>query len=212
MSEEKERIKKLFKFENESWEKGKKLVAGIDEAGRGALAGPVVAAAVVFDKETFIENVDDSKKLTEKKREALFDEIQTKAKFFGIGIVGQKRIDEINILQATFEAMNLAVQELEIKPDILLIDGNKSPKTEIPTKTIIKGDSLSFSIACASILAKVTRDRIMKTLVESENDIYGFAKHKGYGTTEHRRKITQLGYSEFHRKSFRLKELFSKSE
>ncbi len=208
MNEEKKRIRRLFKFEKEFWKEGKKLVAGIDEAGRGALAGPVVAAAVIFEKETYIENVDDSKKLTEKKREELFEEIQSRAKFFGIGIVWEKRIDEINILQATFEAMNLAVENLESQPEILLIDGNKSPRTEIPTKTIVKGDSLSFSIACASILAKVTRDRIMKTLVEPENDVYGFAKHKGYGTAQHRKKIVELGYSEFHRKSFKLKEFY----
>lgn len=211
MNEEKKRIRKLFEFEKRFWKEGKKLVCGVDEAGRGALAGPVVAASVIFEKPTFIENVNDSKKLTEKKREELFTEIKSKAKNFGIGIVWQKRIDEINILQATFEAMNLAVKDLKIQPEVLLIDGNKSPKTEIPTKTIVKGDSLSFSIACASILAKVTRDRIMKTLVEPEKDVYGFAKHKGYGTAAHRKKIVELGYSEYHRKSFKLKEFYQLS-
>ncbi|MCC7429658.1 ribonuclease HII [bacterium] len=201
------RIQKLFEPEKDFWDKGFRLVCGIDEAGRGALAGPVVASAVVFESETFIEGIDDSKKLSAKKREKLCEEIKQKAKYFGIGIVWQARIDEINILQATFEAMQKAVSELPEKPDFLLVDGNQKPKTEIPTKTIIKGDSLCFSIACASILAKVTRDKLMENLVLREQDFYGFRQNKGYGTKFHREKITELGYSEFHRKSFKLKEL-----
>ena len=178
-----------------------KVVAGIDEAGRGPLAGPVVAAAVIFDENTFIPKINDSKKLTEKVREKLFDEIIKCAISYGIGIIHQEEIDEINILQATLKAMKLAAEQLVIKPDLILIDGNKSFISKTPTKTIVKGDSQSFSIAAASILAKVTRDRIM--IAESKNHPeYLWSKNKGYGTQEHRDAIVKYGAVPLHRKSF----------
>lgn len=178
-----------------------KLIAGVDEAGRGPLAGPVVAAAVIFDENTIIPKVNDSKKLTEKLREELFDEIIKKAKCYGVGIVDQREIDEINILQATLKAMQIAVSELKIEPNLILIDGNKSFNSNIEIKTIVKGDAKSFSIAAASILAKVTRDRIM--LAESEKyPEYLWSKNKGYGTKEHIAAIKKFGKTEFHRNSF----------
>ncbi|MFC2135565.1 ribonuclease HII [Bacteroidota bacterium] len=177
------------------------LIAGIDEAGRGPLAGPVVAAAVIFENDTFIPGINDSKKLSEKKREILFDEIIDKAAAVGIGIVDHKTIDSINILQAALRAMSNAVSSLKIKPDLILIDGNKKFHTEIPAQTVVKGDQKSFSIAAASIVAKVTRDKIM--IKHSPNfPQYLWHKNKGYATKAHIAAIKEFGYTHLHRKSF----------
>lgn len=197
-----------FSLEKENINKGYAFVAGVDEAGRGPLAGDVYAACVILDENNLPEGLDDSKKLTQKKREALFDEIREKAVCFSIGTASVSEIDEINILQATFLAMKRAVQGMKIKPSLLLIDGNREPKTGIPEITVIKGDAKSKSIAAASILAKVARDRYMLELSEKYPE-YAFEKHKGYGTRLHYEKIKQFGISEIHRKSF-LKNLGEK--
>lgn len=202
--EELARIKGMKEFDL-SHTKG--YVAGVDEAGRGPLAGPVFAAAVILPDDVLIEGINDSKKLTEKKREALFDVICDKALAFNIYSVDEKRIDEINILQATFEAMRGAVIGLGQTPDFVLIDGDKSPGIEIPHKTVVKGDSKSMAIAAASILAKVSRDRYIIKMGEKYPG-YGFEKHKGYGTKAHYEAITELGISPIHRKSF-LRKLFN---
>lgn len=177
------------------------LIAGVDEAGRGPLAGPVVAAAVIFENNTFIAGINDSKKLSEKKRELLFDEITDKAAAVGIGIVDHQTIDRINILQAALSAMSKAVSSLKIKPDYILIDGNKRFNTKIPAESIVKGDQKSFSIAAASIVAKVTRDRIM---IEHSHNFpqYLWNKNKGYATKAHIAAIREFGYTHLHRKSF----------
>ena len=191
----------MLKFEREARNSGYNIVCGVDEAGRGPLAGPVCAAAVILPDGCIIEGADDSKKLTEKKRDELFDVIKEKAVAYSIAMADEKEIDELNILQATFLAMHRAVNSLSVKPDAVLVDGNRDPKLEIPTKTIVKGDSLSMSIACASILAKVTRDRFMLELDEKYPE-YQFAKHKGYGTKLHYEMLDKYGASEIHRKSF----------
>lgn len=190
-------------YERELWTKGKRLVAGVDEAGRGPLAGPVVAAAVVFEPEFIIPEVDDSKVLPEAIREALYSQIMDHAISVGIGVVDHTTIDEINILNATFRAMHLAIEQLVVTPDHLLIDGNRFDGGTIPFTTIIDGDALSFSIAAASIVAKVTRDKLMIEF-EAQFPGYGFAKHKGYATREHCDAIRRLGYSAIHRRSFTL--------
>lgn len=176
-------------------------ICGIDEAGRGPLAGPVVAGAVILPKDTEILYLNDSKKLSEKKREALYDEIMEKAVSVGVGIISPKRIDEINILNATYEAMRAAVSALEVKPDILLNDAVTIPDMDMEQVPIIKGDAKSISIAAASIIAKVTRDRIM-----AEYDLtmpgYDFAKHKGYGTKAHIENLKRLGPCPIHRRTF----------
>lgn len=196
---EKERIEAMREFE-EKYESFS-YICGIDEAGRGPLAGPVVAGAVVLPKGKRILYVNDSKKLSEKKREELFDVIKEEALSFGLGIVSPERIDEINILQATYEAMREAVNKLSVSPDILLNDAVTIPGIDIRQVPIIKGDAKSLTIASASILAKVTRDRIM-----AEYDLqypeYGFAKHKGYGTKAHIDAIRQFGPCPIHRKTF----------
>ena len=184
------------------------LIAGIDEAGRGPLAGPVVAAAVIFDNEIIIEGVNDSKKLTEKKREELFEIIKEQSLSYAVGIVDEKLIDEINILKAALKAMKEAAEKLNPKPDIILIDGNKTFNSLIPAKAIVKGDSKSFAIAAASILAKVTRDRIMKGAAESHPE-YLWHKNKGYGTKQHIEAIRKFGFTDYHRKSFLSKILTS---
>lgn len=176
-------------------------ICGIDEAGRGPLAGPVVAGAVVLKKGAKILYVNDSKKLSEKKRNELFDIIKEEAVSYGIGIVSEQRIDEINILQATFEAMRTAVKELKVIPDILLNDAVTIPGIDINQVPIIKGDAKSLSIASASILAKVTRDRMMEEYDLKYPD-YGFAKHKGYGTKSHIDAIKTFGPCPIHRKTF----------
>ncbi len=176
-------------------------ICGVDEAGRGPLAGPVVAAAVIFDKETSIDGINDSKKLDVKKREVLFEEIKTKAVSFGIGIVDHIKIDEINILNAALLAMKTAVAQLNPQPDLILIDGNKSFNTPISSRTIVGGDGKSFSIASASILAKVTRDRMM--LKEAEKfPNYSWQTNKGYATKAHIEAIKEFGPCELHRKTF----------
>lgn len=183
-------------------EKGYKIVCGVDEAGRGPLAGPVYAAAVVLPENCIIEGLDDSKKLTEKKREALFPVIQEKALSYGIGFATAEEIDEINILNATFLAMKRAVEQMEISPDLLLVDGNLKPKTGIcEEEPVIKGDAKSLSIAAASVLAKVSRDRYMVAMAQ-EYPEYLFEKHKGYGTKLHYEKINEYGICPMHRKSF----------
>lgn len=183
------------------------FVAGVDEAGRGPLAGPVFAAAVILPCDVLIEGINDSKKLSEKKREELFDVIREKAVAYSIYSVDEKRIDEINILQATFEAMRGAVDELDKRPSFVLIDGDKSPGIDISHKTVVKGDSKSMAIAAASILAKVSRDRYIVKMAEKYPG-YGFEKHKGYGTKAHYEAIAELGISPIHRKSF-LRKLFN---
>ena len=190
-----------FRYENEAEAEGFSIVCGIDEAGRGPLAGPVCAAAVILPKGCVIEGVNDSKKLTEKKREALFDIIKEKALAYSIAVADEKEIDEVNILQATYLAMRRAFEGLEIKPDMALVDGNRDPILGIPTKTIVKGDANSMSIAAASILAKVTRDRFMLEMDEKYPE-YQFAKHKGYGTKLHYEMLAKYGASEIHRKTF----------
>lgn len=177
------------------------FVCGIDEAGRGPLAGPVVAAAVILPREAEIFYLNDSKKVTERRRELLFDEIQEKAITFGIGIVSPEEIDEINILQATYAAMRQAVFALSVRPAVLLNDAVTIPGIELPQVPIIKGDAKSVSIAAASILAKVTRDRMMRQY-DAVYPEYGFASHKGYGTAAHIAAIREYGPCPIHRRSF----------
>ncbi|MGN0520906.1 MAG: ribonuclease HII [Candidatus Fimenecus sp.] len=191
-----------FSIENEYRNKEFSVICGVDEAGRGPLAGPVYAAAVILNPDTVIEGLNDSKKLTEKKREALFPIIQEKAIAYGIGFATEQEIDEINILNATFLAMRRAVEQLSVMPDLLLIDGNQKPKIgACPEVTVIKGDAKSMSIAAASVLAKVSRDRFMLKLAETYPQ-YAFEKHKGYGTKLHYEKLAEYGISPVHRKTF----------
>lgn len=176
-------------------------ICGIDEAGRGPLAGPVVAGAVILPKGLTISYLNDSKQLSEKKRELLYDEIMEKAVSVGVGVISPQRIDEINILQATYEAMRMAITQLSVKPDILLNDAIRIPQVDIPQVPIIKGDGKSLSIAAASVIAKVTRDRMM---VEYDKLLpqYGFAGHKGYGSAAHIEAIKTYGPSPIHRATF----------
>lgn len=190
-----------YSIENEYREKGFNVICGVDEAGRGPLAGPVYAAAVILPSDCVIEGLNDSKKLTEKKREALFDEIKEKALAYGIASADEKEIDEINILNATFLAMKRAINSLSVKPDLALIDGNQKPHTDIEEVTVIKGDAKSMSIAAASVLAKVSRDRFMLEMAEKYPQ-YEFARHKGYGTKLHYEKIAQYGVCDIHRRTF----------
>ncbi len=208
--EERARVSAMCEIENECRKKGYKYIAGVDEAGRGPLAGPVYAAAVILPEGTFIEGINDSKKLSEKKREELFDVICEKASAYCIAEVSHTRIDEINILNATFEAMNKAVNGLNIRPDYVLIDGNRIKGMEIPHETVVKGDAKSISIAAASILAKVSRDRVMYEMAK-QYPLYGFDKHKGYGTKAHCDAILKYGACEIHRKSFLKKILGEKA-
>lgn len=191
-----------YSFEKEFLEKGFNNIAGVDEAGRGPLAGPVCAAAVILPIDCEIEGLDDSKKLTEKKREKLYDIIIDKALAYKIELVDNTVIDDINILNATMLAMTNAVNGLSLKPDFVLIDGNRLPaQLEIPAEAIVKGDSKSMSVAAASILAKVTRDRLMLELAENYPQ-YEFERHKGYGTKLHCEKLRKFGPCEIHRKTF----------
>ena len=187
-----------------------KYLAGVDEAGRGPLAGPVVAAAVVFSKNTFIKDVNDSKQLTEIQREKLFDQIITKALTYSVSIVDHDVIDEVNILNATMLAMKQAVDGLNIRPDLVLVDGNRKFDSEIPVIPIVKGDAKSFSIAAASIIAKVTRDRLMKNLA-NQYPVYLWEQNKGYPTKQHREIIKTVGPSPLHRKSF-LKNILTEQQ
>ena len=177
-------------------------ICGIDEAGRGPLAGPVVAAACILPKDATILFLNDSKKLSEKRRENLFDEIKAKAFSYGIGIVSEKDIDELNILQATYKAMRIAVSQLSVTPDILLNDAVRIPELDLRQVPIVKGDAKSVSIAAASVLAKVTRDRMMLEYDEQYPG-YGFARHKGYGTKAHLEALEKYGVTPIHRRSYR---------
>ncbi len=190
-----------YSYELAAAEKGFGTVCGVDEAGRGPLAGPVYAAAVILPQGLVIEGLNDSKKLSEKKREQLYDEITKNAVSWSVAFATEKEIDEINILQATFLAMKRAVEGLSPKADYVLVDGNRMPPLEAQGETVIKGDSLSMSIAAASILAKVTRDRFMTELAQIYPQ-YRFDKHKGYGTKLHYELLAEHGVSEVHRKSF----------
>lgn len=199
LKQERERIEKLKTYEREYASAG--VICGVDEAGRGPLAGPVVAGAVVLPKDCAILYINDSKQLSEKKREELYGVIMEQAVAVGVGMASPQRIDEINILQATYEAMRQAIQNLSVTPDILLNDAVAIPQVAIPQVQIIKGDAKSISIGAASIIAKVTRDRLM---VEYDKALpeYGFARNKGYGTKEHMEAIRQFGPSPVHRQSF----------
>ena len=199
LQKERERLAQMRKYEEQY--KEYRFICGIDEAGRGPLAGPVVAGAVILPADCEILYLNDSKKLSAAKREQLYDEIMEKAIAVGVGMASPARIDEINILQATYEAMRTAVSELGVKPDILLNDAVTIPGIEIRQVPIIKGDAKSVSIAAASIIAKVTRDRLM---IQYEEVLpgYGFAKHKGYGSKEHIEAIRKLGSTPIHRRTF----------
>ncbi len=196
-------------FEHHIWQSGVKVLAGVDEVGRGPLAGPVVAAAVVFTPYEYVEGVRDSKKLSEKKRDALSAEIIEKAHAYAFGIVDHTEIDRINIRQATFKAMRIAIGSLGVNPEYLLIDGEGLPDKIYPQEALVKGDDRSFSIGAASILAKVKRDQMMKEYHE-EFPLYGFDRHKGYGTAEHRKMIQTHGPCTIHRRSFLTKILGGK--
>lgn len=191
----------MWEIENSLYSETVQLICGVDEAGRGPLAGPVCAAAVILPRDLQIPGLTDSKKLTDKKRRELFPVIQEQAVAFGIGLASEQEIDEINILQATFLAMQRALDQLGVKPDLALIDGNRETDFGLPVKTMVKGDSLSANIAAASILAKVTRDDIMIQLAQ-EYPEYGFEIHKGYGTKAHYAALAEHGPSAIHRRSF----------
>ena len=211
LSEEEEiaRVMGMYEIENRLKDSGYKFIAGVDEAGRGPLAGPVYAAAVILPENTVIRGINDSKKLSEQKREELYKEITEKALAYCVASVDEKRIDEINILNATFEAMNKAVQGLTTAPDYVIIDGNRISGMTIPHETVVKGDSKSISIAAASILAKVSRDRFICDMAAKYPE-YGFEKHKGYGTKAHTEALLKYGPCEIHRRSF-LKKLLGEN-
>ncbi len=192
----------LLAFEKLAARQGFSAIAGVDEAGRGALAGPVVAAAVILSPDGDFAGIDDSKKLTPEKRNVLFDRIMVEALAVGIGVADHVTVDQINVLQATLKAMAGAIRELSPAPDFLLVDGISVPPTPIPCRTIKKGDAASVSIAAASIVAKVTRDRMM-TYFDDEYPGYGFAIHKGYGSRAHLSAIADLGPCAIHRTTFR---------
>lgn len=197
-----------FLYENQCAEQGYSSICGVDEAGRGPLAGPVCAAAVILKPNDIIEGVNDSKKLSEKKREALYDVIKARAAAYSIAFASVEEIEELNILNATMLAMKRAVEGLQKAADYAIIDGNKTPDLSIPCSAIVKGDANSMSIAAASILAKVTRDRLMLEY-DKEYPQYMFAKHKGYGTKAHTQAIREYGPCPIHRMSF-LKKILSK--
>lgn len=199
-----------LEYENTAYADGYEIVCGVDEAGRGPLAGPVYAAAVILPKGHIIEGVNDSKKLSEKKRDELFDKVIDECIAYGVGIATEQEIDEINILQATFLAMRRAVEGLNVKPDIALIDGNKTPGLAIAQRAIVKGDGKSANIAAASIIAKVSRDRYMLEMAEKYPE-YQFQKHKGYGTKLHYEMLEKYGVSPIHRKTF-LRKFFEQRE
>ena len=191
----------LWLYEREAFDAGIRLICGVDEAGRGPLAGPVCAAAVILPPGLEIPGLNDSKKLTDKKRRELYDIMIEQAVSYGIAFASEQEIDEINILQATFLAMERAIQKLSPQPELALIDGNRTKDFGLPVSTIVKGDSLSASIAAASILAKVTRDRLMEEY-DAQYPQYGFAVHKGYGTKRHYETLREFGPSPIHRKTF----------
>lgn len=191
----------LWEIEKTWADRGFHAICGIDEAGRGPLAGPVCAAAVILPEGLEIPGLNDSKKLTDKKRRELFPIIEEQALAYGIGWASQEEIDDINILQATFLAMSRAVEQLNIRPDLALVDGNRAPTLDLPVETVVKGDSLSASIAAASVLAKVSRDDVMLRMAE-EYPGYGFEVHKGYGTKAHYEALRTFGPSSIHRRTF----------
>lgn len=191
-----------YEFEKAAVNSGFSCICGVDEAGRGPLAGPVCAAAVILPEGVVIEGLDDSKKLTEKKRERLYDIIKQTAVAYSVAYGTLEEIETVNILEATYLAMNRAIEGLTVKPDFALIDGNRVPRgIKIPCETVVKGDSKSMSVAAASVLAKVTRDRLMLEY-DKKYPEYNFKKHKGYGTKEHTELIKQYGPCEIHRLSF----------
>ncbi len=197
-----ERLTKLKEIEKDLYQKGFQNICGIDEAGRGPLAGPVVVAGVIMPQDSKIEGVNDSKKVSEKKREKLYDLILEEAISYSVSIIGQDVIDEINILNATKQGVTNVVEELELKPDLILVDALTHINTKgIPYDSIIKGDAKCYQIAAASIIAKVTRDRIMRQWDEIYPQ-YGFAQHKGYGTAKHIQAIKECGLCPIHRRSF----------
>lgn len=191
----------LWEIEDSLYDRGFQTLCGIDEAGRGPLAGPVCAAACILPRDLEIPGLNDSKQLSAKKREALYAEITERALAWAVCMVDEKRIDEINILQATFEAMRGALGGLSVRPDFCLVDGNRDPKLGIPTQTVVKGDARCATVAAASILAKVSRDRLM-TELDAVYPEYGFAIHKGYGTKAHYAALDRYGLCQIHRRSF----------
>lgn len=196
------RLLALKEHENNLREKGFQTICGIDEAGRGPLAGPVVIASVILPEDSMIEGVNDSKKVSEKKREKLYDQILKEALSYGIAIIGQDEIDDINILNATKKGLTVSLKELSVKPDLIVVDAlNGIDTIGIPYESIIKGDAKCYSIAAASIIAKVTRDRIMREWDKVYPE-YGFEKHKGYGTAAHIAAIRECGLCPIHRRSF----------
>ncbi len=199
-----------YSFEQEAHEAGYNIVCGVDEAGRGPLAGPVYAAAVILPENYSHPVLNDSKKLTEKKRDEVYGDIVRDAVAYSVGFATEKEIDEMNILNATFLAMKRAVDGLSIRPDLAYIDGNQYPKTGVKEVTIVKGDAKCMSVAAASVLAKVSRDRFMLRMAEKYPE-YQFPKHKGYGTRLHYEMIEKYGVSEIHRKSF-LKKILNKDD
>ena len=203
VEEEKIRISQMLVYENDARSKGMRVIGGVDEAGRGPLAGPVVASVVVLEDDPFYFGLNDSKKLTALKRDRLFDEINEKAAAVGIGIADQSEIDEINILQATKLAVTRAYEQVKLRADVdcLLLDALEIDGIDVPQTPIIKGDAKSLSIAAASVIAKVTRDRMMVEY-DSIYPGYGFAKHKGYGTADHIAALKELGPCPIHRRSF----------
>ena len=199
---EEERLKQLKEYENQLRSKGFEFICGIDEAGRGPLAGPVVVASVIMPADSIIEGVNDSKKVSEKKREKLYDLILEEAISYGVGIIGQDEIDDINILNATKKGLTMSLKELDKKPDLIIVDALTHIDTlGIPYESIIKGDAKCYSISAASIIAKVTRDRIMREW-DKVYPQYGFATHKGYGTAAHIKEIKEYGPCPLHRKTF----------
>lgn len=199
----------MWEIEESCFKQGINLICGVDEAGRGPLAGPVCAAAVILPPHLEIPGLTDSKKLTDKKRRELFPIIKEQAIAYGIGFASHQEIDEINILQATFLAMRRAMDQLAVRPELALIDGNRETDFGVPVKTVVKGDSLSASIAAASILAKVSRDDVMMDMAE-EYPQYGFEIHKGYGTKAHYAALREYGASPIHRMTF-LKKFYGNS-
>ena len=200
MAKEKQEIDKLL-YEREEQKKGKFLIAGVDEVGRGPLAGPVCVACVMMPLDDLIEGVDDSKKISEKKRELLFEQIKEKAICYSTQMVDEQTIDEINILEATKLAMKKAIESMSVKPDVVLVDAISKLDVDTEIRGIVKGDALSYSIGCASILAKVTRDKLMCD-ISKEYPEYGFEKHKGYGTKQHIEALKEYGPCVYHRLSF----------
>ena len=195
------RLQAMWEIEHSLFEKGYNVIAGVDEAGRGPLAGDVYAAAVILPPDICIEGLNDSKKISEKKREKLFDEIKEVALAYAVATASVEEIDEVNIRNATYIAMNRAIEALQIKPDYVIVDGDCIKECNYPHECVVKGDAKSLSIAAASILAKVSRDRKMLEMAEKYPE-YGFEKHKGYGTKLHIEALKEFGASEIHRKTF----------